>query len=254
MISHATLLLCLMLAFHETSEHGSTASTPADLSALTQLVWIPVSGAGGGGGGGGNQTPEPSRRLQRSGPDRVTTPAVRASLVELREPAPEPERAIVVPTLSLAAESLILPGAMDRASFSIESLGPGTLGGADTGRGGGNGPGDGVGFGPGKRENFSGGANGPGAKLVMPTVIRDVKPRYTTEAMRARVQGAVVVRAIVQADGTVSDVQVVRSLDPVFGLDQEAVRAATQWRFRPALMAGQPVPMAITIELVFNLR
>ncbi len=88
----------------------------------------------------------------------------------------------------------------------------------------------------------------------MPTVIRDVKPDYTTEAMRARVQGAVLVRAIVQADGTVRDVQVVRSLDPVFGLDQAAVRAAAQWRFRPALMAGQPVPMAITIELVFNLR
>ena len=254
MISHVALLLWLTLAFHETRQRDSAGSTAADLSALTQLVWVPVSGGGGGGGGGGNQTPEPSRRLQRSGTDRVTTPAVRASLVESREPAPEPELAIVTPTLSLAADSLTLPGAMDRASFSIDSLGPGNLGGADTGRGGGIGPGNGPGIRQGDLGNVGGGVNGGGARFDMPTVVRSVKPQYTAEAMRARVQGAVVVRAIVQADGTVRDVQVVRSLDPVFGLDQEAVRAATQWRFRPALMAGQPVPMAITIELVFSLR
>ncbi len=253
MISHIALLLCLALVFNETRQRESTASTAADLSALTQLIWMPVSGGGGGGGGGGNQNPEPSRRVQRSGTDRVTTPAVRASLVEFRESAPEPEQAIVVPTLPLAAESLTLPGAMSDPSFSIDSLGPGTRRGAETGNGGGIGSGDGIGVGPGRLEN-SGGPGGAGAKLVMPTVIRNVKPEYTTEAMRARVQGAVLVRAIVQADGTVRDVQVVRSLDPVFGLDQAAVRAAAQWRFRPALMAGQPVPMAITIELVFSLR
>jgi protein TonB len=96
--------------------------------------------------------------------------------------------------------------------------------------------------------------NGRGGGLLPPTVLRDVKPRYTPEAMRARVEGAVVVTAIVQADGTVRDVQVVRSLDPVFGLDQAAVNAARQWLFRPGLMAGLPVPVAVTIELSFNLR
>ena len=81
-----------------------------------------------------------------------------------------------------------------------------------------------------------------------------MKPQYTTEAMRAKIQGAVMVGATVQADGTVSDVRVVRSLDSVFGLDQAAIRAASQWQFRPASMNGQPVAMAITIELVFTLR
>ena len=66
--------------------------------------------------------------------------------------------------------------------------------------------------------------------------------------------GGVLVRAIVQADATVRDIRVIRSLDPVFGLDQAAVLAASQWLFRPALMAGQPVALAITIELVFSLR
>jgi periplasmic protein TonB len=251
MISHVALLLCLAVVFHETRQRESTDSA-ADLSAPTQLVW--VSSGDGGGGGGGNENQEPSRRLQRSGTDRVTTPAVRASLVEFRESAPEPEQAIVVPTLPLAAESLTLPGAMNNPSFSIDSLGPGTGGGTETGSGSGTGPGNGPGSRLGDGGNVGGGPNKGGAKLVMPTVIRDVKPEYTAEAMRAHVQGAVLVRAIVQADGTVRDAQVVRSLDPVFGLDQAAVRAAAHWRFRPALIAGQPVPMAITIELVFSLR
>ena len=249
MISHAALLLGLMLAFREVRE--SIGPVVADTSAPTPLVWIPVPGAGGGGGGGGNRTRQPVQRLVRSGSDRITTPAVRTSLVEFS--AREPEPAIVAPMLPLAAESLTLPGAMDSAVFSVVSLGPGANG-VGSGRGGGNGPGNGAGDGLGDGGNRGGGPNRGGAGVVMPSVLRDVKPRYTTEAMRARVQGTVLVRAIVRPDGTVGDVRVVRSLDPVFGLDQEAVRAATQWLFRPALMGGQPVATAVTIELVFSLR
>jgi hypothetical protein len=47
---------------------------------------------------------------------------------------------------------------------------------------------------------------------------------------------------------------VLRSLDPVFGLDQEAVKAAGQWRFAPGTRFGEPVPVLITIELQFTLR
>ena len=164
-----------------------------------------------------------------------------------------PEPAIIVPALPLAADALTLPGAMDRATFSTVSLGPGTGGLAGAGDKGGIGDGTGPGYRQGSGGNSGAGPNQGGA-IVLPTVLRDVKPQYTAEAMRARIQGAVLVRAIVQADGSVRDVQILRSLDPVFGLDQAAVRAAAQWRFRPALVAGQPAPIAVTIELVFNLR
>ena len=249
MISHAALLLGLILAFREVRE--SIGPVVVDTSASPQLVWIPLPGAGGGGGGGGNRTREPAPRLVRSGNDRITTPAVRTSLVEFS--AREPEPAIVAPTLALAAESLTLPGAIESAAFSVMSLGPGADG-VGSGGDGGNGPGNGAGDGPGDGGNRGGGPNRGGAGAVMPSVLRDVKPRYTTEAMRARIQGTVLVRAIVRPDGTVGDVRVVRSLDPVFGLDQEAVRAATQWLFRPALIGGRPIATAVTIELVFSLR
>jgi hypothetical protein len=51
-----------------------------------------------------------------------------------------------------------------------------------------------------------------------------------------------------------TDIHVVRSLDPTFGLDQKAVEAAGQWRFAPGTRLGEPVPVLVTIELTFTLR
>jgi protein TonB len=62
------------------------------------------------------------------------------------------------------------------------------------------------------------------------------------------------VEAIVLPDGTVGSVQVVRSLDSVFGLDQEAVKAVRQWRFAPGKRLGQPVAVQVLIEVAFTLR
>jgi TonB family protein len=55
-------------------------------------------------------------------------------------------------------------------------------------------------------------------------------------------------------DGSVGEVKVTRSLDPIFGLDQEAIKAAKQWKFMPGTRFGQPVPVLVTIELSFTLR
>ena len=59
---------------------------------------------------------------------------------------------------------------------------------------------------------------------------------------------------VVRTDGTVGDVQVIRSLDPTFGLDQQAVTAARKWRFAPGTRLGEAVSVLITIELTFTLR
>jgi protein TonB len=88
---------------------------------------------------------------------------------------------------------------------------------------------------------------------MLPRLIKDVKPQYTSEAMRAKVQGAVLVECVVLTDGTVGDLKVVRSLDKVYGLDEEAIKAAKQWRFAPGTREGVPVPVLITIELTFTL-
>jgi TonB family protein len=79
-------------------------------------------------------------------------------------------------------------------------------------------------------------------------------PRYTSDAMRARIAGTVTLAATVQPDGTVGDVRVLQSLDPRYGLDAAAVATAQSWRFTPGTRAGEPVPVRVLIEFDFNLR
>lgn len=92
------------------------------------------------------------------------------------------------------------------------------------------------------------------ASVKSPTVLVEVKPKYTTEAMRARIEGIVAVEAVVLRDGTVGEVKVVRSLDRKFGLDDQAVKAVNQWRFAPGTKEGIAVPVLVNVELTFSLR
>src|SRR5690349_14204291 len=79
----------------------------------------------------------------------------------------------------------------------------------------------------------------PGNGVRNPVLIREVKPGYTADAMRRKVEGVVELSAVVLKDGTVGDTRVTRSLDP--DLDKEAERAAKQWRFRPGTKDGVAV-------------
>ena len=90
--------------------------------------------------------------------------------------------------------------------------------------------------------------------MSVPVEIYVPKPQYTADAMRARIQGMVWVECIVQTNGTCTDTRLVRSLDPTFGLDQEAIKAAQLFRFRPGMRMGEPVPVLVTIELSFSLH
>ncbi len=72
--------------------------------------------------------------------------------------------------------------------------------------------------------------------------------------MRARIAGIVEVAAIVEKDGTVGEVRVIRSLDKEFGLDAQAVNAVKRWEFRPGQKDGEPVRVMVKIELSFTLR
>jgi TonB family protein len=93
-----------------------------------------------------------------------------------------------------------------------------------------------------------------GAGMTAPVPIVTPHPEYTASARRAKIQGAVRVRCVVRPDGVCADVTVVRSLDRTYGLDDEAVRALRDWRFRPALRAGTPVATRIDFEMRFALR
>jgi protein TonB len=212
---------------------------------INMAVFLPTPGPGGGGGGG-DRKPEPPRKAEVVAPkkDPISVPAqkpVDPTPEVIKEPPPEQ---LVVPFQQMAAAEMTLPG----------TVSPSTTTSAGSGSGGGAGPGQGSGLGPGFGGGFGGGAFRPGSGITLPTVLREVKPAYTADAMRAKVQGSVWLECIVMPDGSVGDVKVTRSLDPIFGLDQEAIKAAKMWRFRPGMRQGEPVPVIITIELTFTLR
>jgi protein TonB len=93
-----------------------------------------------------------------------------------------------------------------------------------------------------------------GNGVSVPTVVKEVKPEYTEAAKAARIQGDVVMKAVVLSDGSVGDVIVTKSLDSVNGLDDQAVAALKQWEFKPGVKDGNPVAVRITVQTTFTLK
>jgi len=88
--------------------------------------------------------------------------------------------------------------------------------------------------------------------LVSPKLKKSSRPNYTAEAMSAGVFGKVQLRGVVEADGHVSDVLVVRPL--AGGLTEEAVKAAKRFEFVPGTLDGMPVAQVVSFEIEFTLR
>ncbi len=72
--------------------------------------------------------------------------------------------------------------------------------------------------------------------------------------MRAKVQGKVLLDAIVQPTGAVTNITVARSLDKTYGLDQAAIDAARRWLFIPGKKDGKPVAVRVQLEISFVLH
>ncbi len=196
---------------------------------------------GPGGGGGGSPAPAPAKKMEIPKPvEAPPTPVV-----------PPPVVPDVVPDPVLTAPIVTNMASVIQAS-GTSSISMAQFGGGGSGGGIGKGRGDGVGEGTGG--GFGGGARQPGNGCVNPTPIRQAQPKYTSEAMRAKLQGMAMVEIVVQRNGTVGDVRLIKSLDAVFGLDKEAVAAAKNWLFRPATCQGVPVDMIVSLEIEFRLH
>ncbi len=212
-----------------------------------EFVFVQAMGPGGGGGGGGHTTPEPPRKLEMKA--EVPKPP---TVTPVPVPVPVTPPTLVAP-VQTAAPVIQTAGAVMGLS-AAPSLGTGTDGGAGAGAGAGSGPGEGAGIGPGTGGGFGGGAMRPGNGVQEPTLLRGPDPSYTPDAMRAKVQGVVELEAVLSANGSVTDVRVLKSLDRTFGLDEEAMRTARQWLFRPARFQGQAVAYVVVIQMEFRLH
>jgi periplasmic protein TonB len=93
-----------------------------------------------------------------------------------------------------------------------------------------------------------------GQGVKAPRLLKDVKPRYTPDAMQAGIEGIVTLEAVIRVDGTVGDVRVTRSLDREFGLDAEAISALKKWEFAAGTKDDVAVPVLVEIEMSFKRR
>lgn len=233
-----------------TSHEAASSRQPLQ---LPRMVFLQTPGPGGGGGGSGNRLPAPPPRAQDIGRDPLTLPVAKPIVIS-RQPTDvtRPPEQVLLDAMPLASGTALLTGLPDALPSPGLSQGPGFGGGAGEGAGTGLGSGTGPGMGPGSGGGFGAGAYRPGGGVVAPTVLTQVRPKYTAEALQRRIQGTVVLEVVVGREGIPLAIRVTRSLDPG-GLDEEAIAAVREWRFTPGRLGDMPVDVLVTIWLDFRM-
>ena len=128
---------------------------------------------------------------------------------------------------------------MPNSNLSGFSMGNGT--------GTGIGSGNGNGVGPGSGGNMGGGVRHVGGSVRAPSVLFSVDPEFSEEARKAKFSGNVQVALIVDERGMPTHVRVERGVG--MGLDEKAVEAVRQYKFKPAMQNGKPGPFEIDVEV-----
>ena len=219
--------------------------------AAARLKPIPLATGKAGGSGGGDRSPmQASRgRLPKAALRKFVPPqAVQANLTAALTMAPSilapPDVPLPQVNMSNFGDPLGKNGPL--------SNGPGAQGGIGSGDGGdvggkhGNGYGDHDGNGI-EGRIFRAGVGG----VTAPSLIYKKEPEYSEEARQAKYQGTVTLYVEILPDGKVHNIRVLHSLG--LGLDDKAVAAVSQWKFKAATKDGKPVPVAASVEVNFRL-
>lgn len=91
-----------------------------------------------------------------------------------------------------------------------------------------------------------------GRGVSAPEVVKEVEPSYTEQDRHRQIEGVVVLAAVIGTDGVAHQIHVIQPLTA--GSEDQAVLALQQWRFRPAMKDGQPVPVQSNFEINFRLH
>jgi len=205
----------------------------------------------GGGGGGGDRSPIEANKGKL--PERVKDPVLPPQPQTIVKPLlPEPPAINVQKDIQLPDNDMPMIGVHESANVKLQVSGTGSGAGMGSGSGGGLGTGSGNGYGPGEGGNAGGGLYQIGGRVSAPVVIHSVEAEFSDEARRAKYQGVCLISLIVDTQGNPQNIRVVRALG--MGLDEKAVEAIRQYKFKPAMKDGKtPVPVMITIEVDFRL-
>jgi periplasmic protein TonB len=192
------------------------------------------------GGGGGQRGPTPvTKGTPPKAADTQIVPPSKPPLVEPKihiEPTVEMQKdikmATSIPQIGVANSPLV--------GMSMGN-------GSGTGLGSGNGSG----IGPGSGGNTGGGPKRIGGGVSAPVLIFSVEPEFSEEARKAKVAGNVLVNLWVDTNGNPSHVHVIRGVG--MGLDEKAMEAVRQYKFKPAMENGKPVLVELNVEVNFQI-
>jgi len=204
---------------------------------------------GGGGGGGDRSLTQASQgKLPKIAKRQFTPPS---ATVNNPDPKLVMEPTIVVqpdaPLPQIQSTNYGLPTGIP----GPPSNGTGSNGGIGSGKGGGVGSGNGVGYGPGSGAGTGGGVYRIGGGVSSPVPIFKPEPEYSEEARKAKFQGSVLLAIVILADGSTSNIRVIRPLG--LGLDEKAIEAVQKWKFRPSMKDGHAVAVSANVEVNFRL-
>lgn len=251
-VFHA-LLLGLIVLFALQQWRMRAIKKKQTVTAVDLKPFIPITPkmqAMGGGGGGGTHNPVEASKghLPKMAKQQITPPQV----LKIEHPKLAVPATIVIPQpLKLPDAKMPNIGVPQSQQVTLASQGGGSGSGFGTGSGGGIGSGNGGGVGPGEGGNYGGGPMRVGGGVSAPQLIYSVDPEFSDEARRAKYQGVCVVSLVVDTQGNPQRIQIARALG--MGLDEKAVEAVKQYKFKPAYYKGRPVPVVIDVEVNFRI-
>ncbi|HKO18170.1 MAG TPA: TonB family protein [Acidobacteriaceae bacterium] len=194
----------------------------------------------GGGGGQRGPTPVAKGQLPKFADQQITPPKA--------PPMEQPKIKMPEPTIEVQKDLKMASNNMPNLGMPNSPLIGSSMG---NGSGSGLGSGNGSGLGPGSGGNYGGGLRHVGGGVSSPEVIYKVEPEFSEEARKAKFMGVVTVTLIVNTQGLPQDVHVIRGVG--MGLDDKAVEAVRQYKFKPAMENGHPVPVRVNVEVNFQI-
>jgi protein TonB len=199
----------------------------------------PTKAAIGGGGGSPNHAPVTAGHLPKLAQEQIVPP---------KAPPTIPPKLPVEPTVVVQPDLKMATNTMPNMGSPTSTLKGFSLG---NGSGGGIGSGNGNGIGPGSGGNTGGGVYHVGGGVRPPVLLVSPDPEFSEEARKAKFSGNVEVYLIVDENGNPTHVKVARPIG--MGLDEKAVEAVRQYKFKPALKDGKPVKVDMYIDVNFQI-
>lgn len=223
--------------------------TPIVVPPYLPPVTAPAPQSMGGGGGGGFHQPIEANKGHLPPIEKAP---INPPELQVDHPKLAVAPAVVMPQqIKLPDNNMPNLGIPQSTQVEMKSQGSGSGSGFGQGGGGGIGAGNGGGIGSGSVGGYGGGVMKVGGGVTAPVVIHRVVPEFTDEARRVKFQGVASIGLIVDAQGNPEAVHVVNPLG--MGLDQKAVEAVRQYKFKPAMFQGHPVPVQLVIEVDFHM-